>query len=189
MGSNIRISKICQFCNSEFTAKTIKTKFCSLTCGSKNYKKRSSEKKKEARRQEMKSMHDAGIEQLEKLEIFTIDEACLFMGVSRRTLYRVISRNEIAISKIGAKTIIRRSDIDSFFEWLYESRKNEETVQKFPGIEHCYTISEIQKTVNISPAALYGILLRARIEKYSVGRFVYVSKRDVDLLFNIQSHE
>lgn len=189
MGSNIRISKICQFCNSEFTAKTIKTKFCSLTCGSKNYKKRSNEKKKEARRQEMKFMHAAGIEQLEKFEIFTIDQACLLMGISRRTLYRVISRNEIAIRKVGAKTLINRAEIDNFFERLYESRKNEETVQRFPGIQHCYTISEIQKKLNISSSALYGILLRARIEKYSVGRFVYVSKRDLDLLFNIHSHE
>jgi excisionase family DNA binding protein len=188
MGSNIRITKICQFCNSEFTAKTVKTKFCSLACGSKNYKKRSRENKKEAKQQKLKSMHKAGIEQLEKLEIFTIDEASLFMGISRRTLYRVISKSEIAISKIGAKTFIKRPDIDKFFERLYESGKNKEAVQKFPGIERCYTISEIQKKLHISPAALYGILLRARIEKYNVGRFVYVSKRDIDLLFNIQSH-
>ncbi|WDF66196.1 helix-turn-helix domain-containing protein [Flavobacterium sp. KACC 22763] len=189
MGSNIRIAKICQFCNSEFTAKTIKTKFCSLACGSKNYKKRNSEKRKEARGQKMESMRNGGIEKLEKLEIFTIDQASLLMGISRRTLYRVISRNEIAIRKVGAKTFINRPEIDKFFERLYESRKNEETVQRFPGIEHCYTISEIQKKLNISPAALYGILLRAKIEKYNVGRFVYVSKRDIELLFNIQSHE
>jgi len=52
------------------------------------------------------------------------------MGISRRTLYRVISKSEIAISKIGAKTFIKRPDIDKFFERLYESGKNKEAVQE-----------------------------------------------------------
>ncbi|MBO9586512.1 MAG: helix-turn-helix domain-containing protein [Flavobacterium sp.] len=189
MSSNIRIAKICQFCNSEFTAKTIKTKFCSLACGSKNYKKRCSEKKREVRREEMISTHAADVEKLEKLEFFTIDQASLFMGISRRTLYRVISRSEIAISKIGSRTFIKRSAIDKFSEGIYKNGRNEEAVQKFPGIENCYTIAELQKKLGISPAALYNILLKAGILKFNVGRFAYVSKRDINLLFNLQSNE
>ena len=189
MSSNIRITKICQFCNIEFTAKTIKTKFCSLACGSKNYKKISREKKKVLNSEKAESSNSAEMEKLKKLEFLSIDEASVLMGISSRTLYRVISRNELTMCKIGSRNFIGRSNIDQFIEGLHKIKKDDEAVQAFPGIENCYTISQAQQKFNVSPSALYGMLLRQEILKYNVGKFVYVSKGDLDLLFNIQSHE
>ena len=40
MSSNIQITRVCQFCNSEFTAKTTVTKYCSHRCASSSYKAR-----------------------------------------------------------------------------------------------------------------------------------------------------
>lgn len=167
---------------------TIKTKFCSLACGSKNYKRMSSERKKQVMEQAA-SRHGSDSEHLGKLEFFRIDEASIFMGISKRTLYRVIAKGELVITKIGAKTVIKRSDINKFIDSLHDHKKNEETANEFPGIKNCYAISDLQKKLNISPSALYSILKRAGIVKYNVGWFVYVCKRDVDLLFNIKSNE
>lgn len=188
MSSNIRITKICQFCNNEFTAKTIKTKFCSLSCNSKNYKKCSREKKKVSS-QLTECADSAEMERLKKLEFLSIDQASTVMGISQRTLYRVLSSNELRTSKIGTKTFIGRSDIDKFIEGLNISKKTEEVVQNFPGIENCYTISEAHKKFKVSPSALYNMLRRKEIVKFNIGKFVYVSKSDLDVLFNIQSHE
>jgi hypothetical protein len=35
MSSNIRITKVCEYCKNEFEAKTIATKYCSYTCNKK----------------------------------------------------------------------------------------------------------------------------------------------------------
>ncbi|WET02388.1 helix-turn-helix domain-containing protein [Flavobacterium sp. YJ01] len=188
MSSNIRITKICRFCNNEFTAKTIKTKFCSLTCASKNYKKCSREKKKVLDSQKAESANSAEMEKLKKLAVLSIDESSMLMGFSRRTIYRLISRSELTISKVGSRNFIKRSDIDQFIEGLHKIKKDDETVKEFPGIENCYTISEAQQKFNVSPSALYGILKRQGIRGYSAGKFVYVSKMELDLLFNSKSH-
>ena len=39
MSSNIRITRICEHCGQEFTAKTVKTRYCSHACNRKGYKK------------------------------------------------------------------------------------------------------------------------------------------------------
>lgn len=189
MSSNIRITKICQFCNNEFTAKTIKTKFCSLACGSKSYKKRSRENKKEAARLQRESINNAEIQRLGELDFLSIDEASIFIGMSRRTLYRAISRKELKAGKFGSRTFIERSDIAQFVENLHQSCTGEGAVRKFSGFENCYTMSEAQTRFKVSPSALYDILKRKGILKYNEGKFVYAAKRDLDELFNIESHE
>lgn len=186
MSSNIRITRICQFCDKEFTAKTTKTKFCSLSCASKNYKKDKKERRTEIIRQEKEALKSSYVGILEKLDFFTIEQAVIYTGLSRRTLYRLNERKELDIAKIGSRSIIHRSVIDQFFKTLSASNKTDSN--SFPGSENCYTISEAQKRFNISPTALYKILQVQGIRKYSVGKFVYVAKCDVDLIFNIQSH-
>ena len=52
MSSNIRVSRICQFCEKEFIARTTVTKFCSHKCNSKAYKmKKRNEKVKTSYKQ------------------------------------------------------------------------------------------------------------------------------------------
>jgi len=189
MSSNIRITKVCQFCNNEFTAKTIKTRFCSLACGSKSYKKRSADNKKEAARLQREAVNNAEIQRLGELDFLSIDEASIFIGISRRTLYRAISRKELKAGKFGSRTFIERSDIAQFKENLHQSCTDKEEARKFPGIENCYTMSEAQIKFKVSPSALYGILKRKGILKYNYGKFVYTAKRDLDELFNVESHE
>lgn len=189
MSSNIRITKVCQFCNNEFTAKTIKTRFCSLACGSKSYKKRSGDNKKEAARLRREAVNNAEIQRLGELDFLSIDEASIFIGISRRTLYRAISRKELKAGKFGSRTFITQSDISQFKENLHQSCTDKEAARKFPGIENCYTMSEAQIKFKVSPSALYGILKRKGILKYNYGKFVYTAKRDLDELFNVENHE
>jgi len=45
MSSNIKITRICECCKNEFTARTTKTLYCSLKCSSKAYKQRARQSK------------------------------------------------------------------------------------------------------------------------------------------------
>ena len=57
-------------------------------------------------------------------------------------------------------------------------------LQEFPGIGNCYSIGEIQKKFSISPAGLYLLLQRQGISKYTVGKYTYVTKADIDIILN-----
>jgi len=47
MGSNIRVTKVCEYCSQEFIAKTIQTRYCSRSCNNKAYKEAKSKEKVE----------------------------------------------------------------------------------------------------------------------------------------------
>lgn len=47
MSSNIKINRVCNFCNKDFIAKTTVTKYCSHKCASASYKKRAKEQGKD----------------------------------------------------------------------------------------------------------------------------------------------
>ncbi|MBB4802154.1 excisionase family DNA binding protein [Flavobacterium nitrogenifigens] len=188
MSSNIRIIRICQFCYKEFTAKTTKTKFCSLSCASKSYKRDKKEKLKEVAREEREALKSSRKGFLEKLDFFTIDQAVEYTGFSRRTLYRLNAKSELEIVKNGYRSIIYRSAIEQFLESLNTAGQNKQDPNSFPGIENCYTIGEAQKRFNVSPAALYNMIQSQGIKKYCIGKFVHVAQSDLDLLFNVESH-
>jgi len=48
-------------------------------------------------------------------EYLSINEACLLIGASRWTLYRLIESQKIIATKIGRRTIVKKSTIDNLF--------------------------------------------------------------------------
>jgi excisionase family DNA binding protein len=116
MSSNIKIQRICQHCNSEFAARTTVTKYCSLSCAQKNYKLRKRNEKIKVSNEETLTFKLQPIEILKEKEFLSVEETGVLLGVSKRTLYRLIKQKSINIGKFGRRTIIKRSEIDKFFE-------------------------------------------------------------------------
>jgi hypothetical protein len=56
MSSNIRITRVCQYCGYEFEAKTTVTKYCSELCAKRNYKARKKEEKAKVSNAETKAV-------------------------------------------------------------------------------------------------------------------------------------
>ena len=56
--------------------------------------------------------------------------------------------------------------------------------QQFPDFDNYYTITEIQQKYTISSGALYLLIQRQGIVKYSIGKFTCVAKQDIDTIFN-----
>lgn len=117
MSSNITIPKICLQCNEGFIAKTTVTKFCSQKCASKAYKlKKKNEKVEKAQIQEYHKSVGIDMELIQSKEFISIKEACLLIGVSRMSLYRLIQNKTIKPSKIGGRVIIKRQVINNLIK-------------------------------------------------------------------------
>jgi len=115
MSSNIRITRICEQCGNQFEARKTTTKTCSDNCAKRRYKAQKRNLKIEASNSEVQQVIDKPIENLKNHEFLTIDETALLIRISRRTLYRLIDRNELSITKLGRRSVIRRSDVDNLF--------------------------------------------------------------------------
>lgn len=115
MSSNIELLKICQHCNNEFIAKTTVTKFCSHKCASRNYKKRMRDVKLKKATPIILNNSEFNQTQLQQKEFLSIIEACALLGASRMTIYRLIKSGKVKATKIGRRTIIKRSEIDKLF--------------------------------------------------------------------------
>ena len=59
-------------------------------------------------------MHNAAVEKL----ALTVTEAAFAAGIGRSRLYEAISGGQLTARKFGARTVILRSDLNSFLDAL-----------------------------------------------------------------------
>lgn len=120
MSSNIQVTKTCENCGEPFEAKTLVTRYCSHACNRRHYKKRKRQEKlqrfEEKQRQPAIQLPDVNYEALGAKEFLSIKEAAALIGVSERTLYRLMESGSLEANKIGRRTIIRRTAIDKLFK-------------------------------------------------------------------------
>ncbi|WP_296151249.1 helix-turn-helix domain-containing protein [uncultured Flavobacterium sp.] len=184
MSSNISVYRICGFCGSEFLAKKTTTKYCSLKCASKDYKRRLRNQKIENSNLQTIKIKNQPLTDLKDKEFLNVKQLALLLGFSVKTVYRLINTKRInAYNFSERKTLIRRSDIDALFdkpqigfEVVIRPREQRKQVE----IKDCYTITEIQKKFNISSGALYNLIKRSNISKFSKGKLTYVAKKDIE---------
>lgn len=112
MSSNIRVQRICQHCGNAFTARTTVTKYCDNVCSKRAYKENEKALKIKQSNKETEQIKSLSIEGLKVKMYLNINEACKLVGISRRTIYRLIKRGDLNIGKAGKRTIIKRSDLE-----------------------------------------------------------------------------
>ena len=118
MSSNLEIEKRCVYCGNKFIAKTLKTKYCSHKCNSRHYKQRKRQEKINSHLEEQispPSTQNIKVDLKEK-EFLNVAQTALLIGVSRRTIYRMLKSEELRYHKLGNRTIIKRADINKLFE-------------------------------------------------------------------------
>ena len=120
MSSKIEVQRICQHCGKEFTARTTVTRFCSHKCASAAHKQKVRAGKVEQSNKQTQQIKTQPIEELKAKAFLSISDTCKLIGISRRTVYRMIERNELIIGKAGKRTIIKRSDLEQV---LFEKSK------------------------------------------------------------------
>jgi excisionase family DNA binding protein len=175
MSSNIEIQRICQHCGYEFTARTTKTKYCSLKCASRAYKQRVKADKIGQSDAETKRILNEPIETIKAKEFLNIKEVCKLIGVSRRTVYRLIEQGTLDKVKIGTRTIIKRSELDKLLEQPTPKKPEPKEPHQY-DISECITIGEAERYFNLPSKVFYEFVKRNNIPKIQKGKFVYVPK-------------
>jgi len=184
MSSNLSIKKRCEHCKNEFIAKTTKTRYCSLDCNRKHYKILAKQNKIKTAEKVFTYKIDT-IDEINKKDFLTAKEAALILNMSLRTLYRLIENKEINAYNFGVrKTLIRRKDIDFYFDLSMNNIDlNKDHLKNMITKENSYSINEASEKYNISTSALYNLINRLEIPKKQFGKFVLVKKADIDSIF------
>lgn len=110
MSSSINIIKACVYCNQNFNAKTLYTQYCSKTCNSKDYKNKIRENRiavatlKKSPMQVVKD--DLNISDVHDKAYLNIEESASYLGVSKRTIERMISNGKLKATRIQRRVII-----------------------------------------------------------------------------------
>jgi excisionase family DNA binding protein len=183
MSSNISIQRICKQCNTEFTAKTTVTQFCSTDCGKKAYKIKERNRKIEASNTQTVQTKIKSIEILNSKEFLTVRDVASLLNCSIRTVYYLIENGTVmSVNLLKRKTIIKRSDINKLFE-----QPQTETIlldNKTTEISECYSLNEVKSKYSISDKALHDLIKRNSITKVKKGNYTYVPQKQIDNLFS-----
>lgn len=86
MSSNIRVTRICQYCGMGFDAKTTVTKYCGDPCAKRAYKATLRKEKVEKSNKETKVIKEKPIENLKAKEFLTVRDAATLLNSSRQTV-------------------------------------------------------------------------------------------------------
>jgi len=125
MSSNLEVKRICQHCGKSFIAKKMSTKFCSLECGQRNYKVRERITKitasKAAARGSLKSQEAIQIYTVPSVEKYFISMKLLSLtiGISERTLFRLLKDNKFPRLKIGRKLLFHKDSVINYLTNKY----------------------------------------------------------------------
>lgn len=184
MSSNIEITKICTVCGAEFLARTTKTLCCSHKCSSAAYKARKRADKVDAVKKEVAAIKAKPITDIKSKEYLSITEVCTLVGVSRWTVWRSIQQGELKAVKLGRRVIIRRADIETMFEPKYTPPQP--TVEP---ISEWHTVQEVMQIYSMSKDSVYNHVRANHIPKKQNGRYVLISKKHFDDLFQPQNNK
>lgn len=186
MSSNIRITKICLFCQKEFEAKTTVTKYCSLQCNGKAYKANLKLAKiKESNLHTQKKRRKIP-DDIKDRELLTVGQVAAMLNSSDKTVYNMINEGRLKASRLSPrKTLIRRSEIERILSKVEVTLDLRPLITpKSASIENSYTIGEIQQKFNISEKAIYDIIKKEKIPKKVKGWYTYVPKKAIDKILN-----
>jgi excisionase family DNA binding protein len=195
MSSNIKVQRICQYCGTEFTARTTVTRYCSDKCTKSAYKARIRAEKVQKTNTETKQIKSKSIDELKAKEFLTVSDVSKLVGCSRQNVYKLINTGKLKATNIlEKKTIVRRCDLDKLFaEPDYsnfiglEKQVKELYDWKQAGafdITDCYTIKEVLEKYSISETALHNLIKRESIPKIKKGWYAYVPKLIIDNLLS-----
>lgn len=180
MSSNIKVQRICQYCGKEFTARTTVTKFCELSCAQKDYKKKKKAAKVISSDTETRAVKQKPVAVVRAKEYLTVKDAAVLLTCSTRTIYYMIEQGTLkAVNLSKRKTLIKRLEIDRLFEGptIQPARKPDPVIYV---VSECYNMKETQKKYGISEKALFDLISRNSIPKFSQGKFSYVPKVLID---------
>jgi len=84
MSTNIKIKRICEFCQNEFIAKTTKTQYCGLKCSSRAYKARTRQSKIDQNNKQTEIAKNPNLEIVKSKDFISVNHTSLLFETSRK---------------------------------------------------------------------------------------------------------
>jgi excisionase family DNA binding protein len=184
--SKLKIPRVCEHCSKPFEAKTVMTRFCSVSCNNKEIVARKKREREGLEKETLLRNFAEKIAEVQSREFISIPEATIMFGISKDTLHRLIKRGIITGVNLGVRlTRVKRSDLEELFSSVEIPDKLKEVSDK-PNFEvgNCYTISEISAKFHADPGTVNSVIRRNKIPTKQVGSFVYVPKNLIDKIFD-----
>jgi hypothetical protein len=123
MSSNLELKRLCQQCGKAFIAKKTSTKFCSLSCGQRNYKVRQRMNKIEAKNAQVRAshlLHSASIaDHSPEQDLVDIKMLAFVTSMSRSTIFRLIKDPEFPRAKIGGRLLFDKRVVVGYLRRKY----------------------------------------------------------------------
>jgi excisionase family DNA binding protein len=183
--SKLKIPKLCEFCEVPFEAKTVTTRFCSVSCNNKALKRLKKLVKELEAKQTLLEKAATKIADIQTRPYISVSEAVALFGISKDTIHRLIKNKRISAYNAGQRlTRVSKVDIEQMFTTIELPDKSKESPVK-PNFEvgNCYTITEISTKFHADPSTVYNAIKRNKIPTKQVGSFVYVPKDLIDKIF------
>jgi len=196
MSSNISITRICEHCGQEFTARTTVTRFCGDVCAKRDYKLR----RKNAKQKIMKSkilesnkktqaLRDEPKNLVLNKEFLTVKDSAFVLGCSTKAIHLMIRSGRLkAVNLSQRKTRILRSEIQKLFvlpELAVKPVKKVELIEEPLTKANCYTVEQITTLFGVSRDSVYSMVNRKRIPKFQEGKEIYISKRHIEKAYRL----
>lgn len=184
--SKLKIPRVCEQCSKPFEAKTVMTRFCSLSCNNKALKEKKKLEKEKVEKDTLLQKYKNKIAEVQNREFISVAEATVMFGLSKDTVHRYIKRGIITGINLGSRlTRVKRSDLENLFSAVEMADEQEIIIEK-PNFEvgNCYTIAEISSKFHADPGTVTNLIKRNKIPKKKVGSFVYVPKNLIDKIFD-----
>lgn len=184
--SKLKIPRVCEHCSKPFEAKTVMTRFCSLSCNNKALKEKKKLEKEKVEKDTLLQKYKNKIAEVQNREFISVAEATVMFGLSKDTVHRCIKRGIITGINLGSRlTRVKRSDLENLFSAVEIPEEKEVIIEK-PNFEvgNCYTISEISSKFYADPGTVTNLIKRNKIPTKKVGSFVYVPKDLIDKIFD-----
>ena len=189
MSSSISVRRICEHCKYEFIAKTTVTKYCSTKCASKAYKARHRAAKVKQSNVQTEALRNRPIEEIKAKDYLSINEACKLIGLSRRTIYRLIDQGHIIKHKVGTRSLLNRAAVDKYIiSTASPLHKADKPITESITIGHnnslqvseCLSLDEVMETYGISESALHQLIRREQIPRMRKGKKAYIPKNIIE---------
>ncbi|MBQ3946156.1 MAG: helix-turn-helix domain-containing protein, partial [Alphaproteobacteria bacterium] len=176
----MEIKKRCQWCGEPFIAHKMTTLYCSTSCINKAYKAKKRQNVSEKMEIEQQSQLPI-VECIGHKPFLSPKEAACLLGVSIPTIYRYMAQGMFKALRTPAKTIIRWSDLEKWFDNApaYVKRNN----RKHKIDSDTYTMKEICEKYQVTRKVAMRRIEHFDIPKIYEGRNVSFSKNAVDRYF------
>jgi excisionase family DNA binding protein len=126
-------------------------------------------------------------ETIKDKEFLSVSETAFLLSVGRMTVYRYLHSGKLKAVQMGAKTFIRRKDIDAMFDDAEEYKAKPSTDRK-PITELC-TVAEIKEKYKVNESWIFVVAKKNNFPRTLKRGKTYFSRKHVDAYFSKKHYE